>query len=353
MAFQTLKAYLRTAEPYRSNFSERMLLHKVPLLDTVYKAWLGRPWIKRRPTPITNLKAGCYIGAIPHYRTGIGHILAEWNTGLLWSKQLGLPFAHCPLRQPWNNFLGLTDFPDFEAARRTPGLRYVQLPPISDNENPVDSFVITSIINHYGQKAPTLFYLYYGQNSFRQDETSEILRAKYFARRKADPMPSVRKQGLINVSVHVRRRNLEDLSNPRVHDTNSAFYKSRYLGNDFFLSACHAIESSLGPNRTVFNVFSQGKPDEFKAFDVLRNVRFFLDTDVLETFHNLVIGDILIVSPSSFSFKAGMISPGLKIASHPWWHYVPENSKWCRIGTDPTHDEERVSAFVTAGLSYG
>lgn len=322
-------------------------------MNAAYQARLERRWIQRSSAPIEKLKAGCYIGAIPHYRTGIGHILSEWNAGLLWSIKLGIPFAHCPLRPPWNDFFGLTDFPDYETLRQTPGIQIVKLPQIPDDEEAAKSSVINSIINHYGQRAPTLFQLYHGQNTFRHDETSEILRAKYQARREIDPIASVRQEGLINISVHVRIRNADDMSNPKVHDPNGAYYKSRYFGNDFFLNACSAIEAALGADRTVFNVFSQGKLEDFKEFTALKNVRFFLDYDVLETFHNLVVGDVLIVSPSGFSFIAGMISPGLKIAAHPWWHYVPENAKWCHIGKGPTEDQARVAAFVQSGLSEG
>src|SRR6266513_211126 len=334
MAIRALKAFLRTHEPYRTNFTERVLLDKAPILDAACQAWVRRPWLQRgKPTPVQSLHDGCYIGAIPHYRAGIGHILAEWNTGLLWSIKLGIPFAHCPLRAPWNDFLGLTDFPDYETVRQTRGIRCVKLPPIPETENPAESPLITNIINHYGQKAPTLFHLYYGQNSFRHDETSDILREKYFARRQIDPMPSVRMEGLINVSVHVRRPTAEDSTDPRFNDPNSEVHRSRYFASSFFVRLCQTIEKTLGRDQVMFNIFSLGLPSDFREFEVLRNRRIYLNTDVLETFHNLVIGDILIVSPSGFSFKAGMISRDLKIAPHPWWHYIPEDSSWIQRAT--------------------
>ena len=38
--------------------------------------------------------------------------------------------------------------------------------------------------------------------------------------------------------------------------------------------------------------------------------------------------DILILSKSSFSYKAGLISNNLKIAPSNFWHAYPKNKKW-------------------------
>ena len=48
----------------------------------------------------------------------------------------------------------------------------------------------------------------------------------------------------------------------------------------------------------------------------------------------MVVADILILSPSSFSYKAGIISRGIKIAKYPWWHEIPNNSEWLRSDED-------------------
>ena len=353
MAIQLLKAFLKTEEPYRSNFAQRYLLEKAPILDAACQSWVARPWVQHRSaTPVLDLQPGCCIGAIPHYRTGIGHILCEWNTGLLWSMKLGIPFVHCPLRPPWNDFFGLSGFRDYESTRQTPGVRSVKLPPIPMTENPAESPLITSIISHYGRKEPTLFHLYYGQNSFRQDESSDLLRTKYFTRRESDPVPSVRREGLINVSVHVRRPTAEDSTNPRFNNPNSESHQSRYFATMFFVRICQTIEKVLGSDRVIFNIFSLGTPSDFREFDVLSHRVLHLNMDERETFHNLVIGDILVVSPSGFSFLAGLISTGLKIAPHPWWHHLPDNPEWHRVEVKFGDNEESLEQFLRmAGAS--
>ena len=349
MAIQLLNAFFKTEKPYRGNFAQRYLLEKAPFLDAACKSWVARPWVQHQTAmPVRNLKPGCCIGAIPHYRTGIGHILSEWNTGLLWSIKLGIPFVHCPLRPPWNDFFGLAGFADYQSTRRIPGVRCVKLPPIPRTQDPADSPLITSIINHYGKRGPTLFNLYYAQNSFRQDESSDILRSKYLLRRQSHPMPNVRREGLINVSVHVRRPTGEDSTNPAFNDPNSEAHRSRYFGSNYFLHICQEIEKVLGAENVIFNIFSLGSLSDFQAFDVLKNRVLHLNNDERETFHNLVVGDVLVVSPSGFSFMAGMISSGFKIAPHPWWHHIPEDSHWCRVGVEPGEGQESLREFLMA-----
>jgi hypothetical protein len=348
MKLSLLKTFFKTPHPYRYNFTARVFLSRFPKGEVAFQRLLRRPWIskqKKEPLDRTNL-AHCFIGSIPHYRTGIGHILAEWNTGLIWSQKLGIPFAHCPLRDPWNDFFGLHGFEDLPTISSTKGLRRVLLPPIPDADNPTESALIINIINHFSKKGPCLFLLYFGQNSYRHHETSNVLRDKYFARRNADPMRNWRTRDKINVSVHVRRRNAEDMTNPSVHDPNGATYKARYRDSAFFIKTCRAIENVLRPDNLHFNIFSQGETKDFSDFKALKNSTLFLNKDVCETFHNVVLGDLLVLSPSSFSFKAGMISKGLKIAAEPWWHFIPDNQEWCRLQSEDLESENKIQSFL-------
>lgn len=327
----------------------RTLLSRFQVLDILNRARLTRPWLRLERddgNEIENLSR-CYMGAVPHYRTGIGHILAEWNTGLLWSHNLGLRFAHCQLREPWNDFFGLDGFDNFQEISDRREIRRVLLPLIPSTASPEKSPLISRIIRHHAAKGPCLFQLYYGQNSYRQDQTSRILREKYFSKRLVAPIPDCRTPGVINISVHVRRRNAEDMSNPTVHDPCGSAYKARYRDDEFFLRICLDIAKALGSHNVKFNIFSQGAKSSFREYACLPNVSFRLDEDVLQTFHNIVMGDILLLSPSSFSFKAGMISKGVKLAAEPWWHYIPDDSEWCRLGVDLEANTDKICRFLS------
>jgi hypothetical protein len=346
--FKLLIKYFHTPQPYRNNFLMRLILSHSKKLNDINVRRLERPWIacnKKLLMSQENLSKS-YIGAVPHYRTGVGHILAEWNTGLLWSQSLGLKFAHCQLREPWNDFFGLKGFDDFMSVCSNPKFKRVLLPLISDRLEPSDSDLIKKIIIHYTRYSPCIFQLYYGQNSYHQENTSSILREKYFDRRRTDPIENWRINDLINISVHIRRPTFEDSKQASFQNTESSAYKERFIDLSFFLRICETISRVIGSERVCFNIFSLGSHSEFVEFTKFKNVYFHINKNVKETFHNIVMGDILILSPSSFSFNAGMISLGLKIAAEPWWHYIPENNKWCRLKRGFEFEDNKLISFL-------
>lgn len=339
-----------TPQPYRGDFPLRCLLARYPTLERRFERHLHRPWIDQRfDAPIDSLSPGCHIGKIPHYRTGLGHMVSEWNTGLLWSHWLNIPFADCSMREPWADFFGLNGFQGFQSLLEKQRTRLIRLPRITFEEDPSANPSIRRIINFYGRQSPTLFQLYFDQNSFRQDEISPILQKKYFEGRRRAPIHSLRDDTKINISVHIRRRNAVDMSNPKVHDTNSAGYRQRYYDLEYFLDLCKFIEDALGKDRAIFHIFSQGNETDYHAFNFLRNVRYHIDRDLMETVHNLIIGDILVVSPSSLSFQAALISKAVIFAPYPFWHHIPDQPPWHRIHSDyKAHSGENERTVASA-----
>lgn len=255
------------------------------------------------------------------------------------------------MRTPWAHFFGLDGFADFQGLIRDNNLRLIKLPRIPFDQNPSENSSIRRIINFYGRKQPCLFQLYFDQNSFRQHEISEVLQQRFFTKRRLNPIRSFRVPKKINVSVHVRRRNAVDMSNPKVHDTNSTGYKQRYYDIEYFLDLCRCIEHSLGNGRAVFHIFSQGKEADFHAFNFLSEVHYHIDEDLMETIHNLIIGDILVVSPSSLSFQAALSSKALIFAPYPFWHHIPEEHPWYRIHSDYRRHADENRDTVARALS--
>jgi hypothetical protein len=63
------------------------------------------------------------------------------------------------------------------------------------------------------------------------------------------------------------------------------------------------------------------------------------------TFHRMATADVLLTSPSSFSFNAGLVNPGIKLARSPWWHEIPQGDGWLPVqGAAPDH--ESIFQFV-------
>jgi hypothetical protein len=73
----------------------------------------------------------------------------------------------------------------------------------------------------------------------------------------------------------------------------------------------------------LFHIYSQGQLAQFEEL-IDNDVKFYLNYDIVETFIGLVSSNILIISPSSFSYAAALISDG-EIYYKKFWHNPKKN----------------------------
>lgn len=110
-----------------------------------------------------------------------------------------------------------------------------------------------------------------------------------------------------NIAVHIRR--------PNSHD-------NRILGTDtpeaVFLNAIEKLRIIYRDKKPVFHIYSQGEFQSFKKFES-SDVILHLNDPVESSFASLVLADVLITSPSSFSYVAGILSEG-NVYYVPFWH---------------------------------
>lgn len=322
-------------------FVRMYISYRLPCFSKWYQTRLMVRWQQVKPSEDLSVLSRCYVSSIPNVRVGIGHTLSEYITGRIWALKTDVSFAHCNLLEPWDSMLHFKGAAPTLRELKKKGMRTFKMPRLSNKLEELDFEATRRKWAGLAQKEPICFLLGDGQNTFEIAYPSLHLRRLYRSHPEFEARLDLRAQGKVNVSVHVRRRNQVDMLNASVHDSSSAAYKSRYLGMDYFLSLCRIVEEALGADCVQFNIFSQGEPAKFEAFKELRHVRLCLDTNPYETFHNLTLSDILITSPSSFSFKAGMLCPGLKLAKYPWWHQIPSDEEWVRVNEN-THEQKRL-----------
>ena len=329
---------------YRGYLSRVNLSWHLPWLTDNYQKRLLQRWeaIPEAEADADLSALDCLVTAVPNIRAGIGHTLSEYIAGRIWARKTGARYAHCAMAEPWEAMLHFAGEGPSLTELKKRGVRCYKMPRLPSHPDELDFDSIRRKWVTLTRRGPVCIILGDGQNAYDQAYASKELRELYKAAPDYGQRLNLRVDGKINVSVHVRRRNKADMLNPSVHDENSAAYKARYLEGDYFLQLCRIIEQALGPDRVHFNLFSQGEEDAFAEFKELADIRFCLDTDQYETFHNLTLSDILIVSPSSFSFKAGMLCDGLKLAKYPWWHEIPEDEEWVRIGDTPDAEKDRL-----------
>lgn len=121
-----------------------------------------------------------------------------------------------------------------------------------------------------------------------------------------------------NIVLHMRRG-----------DVNAIEYPSRWSSDqDYINLLCKTIENiGNDENDNIANyeihILSEGEPDLFKTItDIYPDIKLHLSINIQQTFHMMVIADVLIMSKSSFCYAAGLINKNKVVANNlvHWWH---------------------------------
>jgi hypothetical protein len=112
-----------------------------------------------------------------------------------------------------------------------------------------------------------------------------------------------------NVAIHIRRENNIDkgLAGDRVTTPNS-----------YYLNIMNIIREKYKDKEILFHIYSQGNILNFKDF-ANSDVYFHINDDIIDNFICMVAADILVISPSSLSYVAALISDG-EIYYKQFWH---------------------------------
>jgi hypothetical protein len=117
---------------------------------------------------------------------------------------------------------------------------------------------------------------------------------------------------ILNIAVHVRKKNS--------HDNHTL----GICGDDYFLGMIDYIRKNYDGEK-IFHIYSQGEEKDFLRFkndDVLLH----LNEPIESTFYSMVTAQILVMSKSSLSYTAGMLSDGI-VYYLPFWHKPASNWK--------------------------
>jgi len=290
----------------------------------------------------------CFLTAIPHPTTGIGHAFAEWNTGRIIARDCGLQFVHISLPSQWDRFLAIQgDNVSLQEVLKVTDIRVIRIPEY-DYRKTDPCLEIKNIIKSFTPKCPTLFVLADGQNLNHHNLFLGELKQSYFKSHSPSKTIVDMKCGnkkILIVAVHIRRGDVEMMKR-----NNHGNWKERHLELTFFLELLEIVRDLLLDYNLTFNIYSQGNKEDFSPFLRFKNVNLFINHDQYETMNDMVHSDILILSPSGFSYMAGLISDGFKIAKYPWWHEIPDDKDWCRVSEQPSQDSQNIANKLSCFL---
>lgn len=112
-----------------------------------------------------------------------------------------------------------------------------------------------------------------------------------------------------NVAVHIRRDNSYDKGNAGERITTP---------NSYYLNIINIIREKYKEKEIFFHIYSQGDINNF--LDIAnKDVYFYLNYDLIESFKGMVAADCLVTSPSSLSYTAALLSDG-EIYYKKFWH---------------------------------
>jgi hypothetical protein len=115
---------------------------------------------------------------------------------------------------------------------------------------------------------------------------------------------------ITNVAVHIRKQNTEDNHTLGV------------CGDDYFLDMIDYIRNTY-TGKTIFHIYSQGEEKNFLHFKN-EDVVLHLNETIESTFYSMVTAQILVMSKSSLSYTAAMLSDGI-VYYLPFWHKPASN----------------------------
>ncbi|MES2122075.1 MAG: hypothetical protein V4492_04770 [Chlamydiota bacterium] len=127
-----------------------------------------------------------------------------------------------------------------------------------------------------------------------------------------------------NIVVHIRR--------PNPHD-------SRIEGTDtpdsIFLNTIETLRTQLRSESPLFHICSQGDENDFRDKYRGDDLVFHINASTEDTFTAMVLADALVMSGSSFSYTAALLSEGI-VYYLPFWH--PPMPHWKIINQNASSD---------------
>lgn len=277
---------------------------------------------------------GLYLTARPNPGAGIGHQMANWIAGRWFADYFGVNFAHIPFtsqRTPstsnsWEAFLnfGQGEKNAYELIKT--GYQKVRLPKFKETEEEIK--IIRKIIHSYSGKKVVFIC---EQDQFYHDQygVMDDIQNKFYSVHKQDQEKLIYDRDTFNVAIHVRRGDIVKQREKNDPDL------MRFQSNEYFVNALKsAIEYFKGKDNIQIYIFSQGEKKDYPEFKQFNNLHFCLDMGAQDSFLHMVFADALITSKSSFSYKAALLSKGIKFCPQNFWHGYPDNESWILLNPE-------------------
>ena len=249
---------------------------------------------------------------------GIGHQLANYNSAIWYAKKFNLIHAHTSFpNKKWEKLLGFNYSTICLENLINKDYKKIKLPIFKEGDL-IEISKIKKIIHSYRDQK-IIFFLEYNQGYTKQYQVAEILKEKFFSSKKRSKDKLIYNIKDFNIAVHIR---VGDIMN------NEKLINERFLDINYFIKTINKSLSIIKtPKKKIIHIFSGDKLNSFSKLTNFKNIKFCHNLNQYKTFLHFVYADLLITSKSSFSYKAALISKGIKVSPKNFWHGYPKNDK--------------------------
>ncbi|MFI5333718.1 MAG: hypothetical protein ACHQT8_00950 [Chlamydiales bacterium] len=155
------------------------------------------------------------------------------------------------------------------------------------------------------------FVVFFDQNIGQCIETSAFKNIKEIFRVNKDRSRYFDDEHL-HIAGHIRRSNSHD---NRVDGTDTP--------DSVYLNIINNLRQKYLTQRPLFHIYSQGRPKKFRKTFLGDDIVLHINASIEETFTSMVLADVLVLSRSSFSYTAGLLSNGTVYYMRFWVSPLP------------------------------
>jgi hypothetical protein len=239
---------------------------------------------------------------------GIGAQVQAVFSTMLFAKEFGITYAHTPFDEIWSDHSSKEWENFFNLGKDEVIINEIDKPPLN-----------VVHINHplFISFKPNTLYIVEHCHSFVDSNNNAKLYSKLTDRfiekyqdSSKEDYKSFYEVGKINIAIHVRRGDVSKTGEHSERYTDSLYYK-------YLLNNIKSILIDLKIDSSI-HLYSQGNIDDFHELKGL-DINYHLDECVFTTFNNLVLSDVIIMSKSTYSYSAALLSKAI-IIYEPFWH---------------------------------
>lgn len=295
-------------------------------------------YLARRQGLGSNLDGG-YLKLDIHPYALVGHQVASWVHGYLWAKDLGLAYLGGNLTKDPDNFFNFASLTESPPLSR---IKNVRLMWVSDERDPRSLRILQGQVARARRKYPDhniVFKLALDPARWDQVPAQDAVRDAVLNGYLGQKLREAESQSDY-IAIHIRRGS--DIHENHVSGKEAV---NRWVLEEWHLGIVNALRTIPVLANMEIRVYALGKPDDFPLLGragVTLKLNGDRDRDLIE----LAAAKVLVLSPSSFSFTAALMSRAVVLGRIPWWHRIPNEGRWLTIDEDGNFDRERLASQV-------